>query len=111
MINFCYCFLNIGVYNHINSSESTRLIRKINKIVPFPTYNPIFSKNFDIALLKLDEALPLTDPSRQYRPICLPELLEDNTMIDVNKFANKTCTATGWERMAPCLYLIIFNYN
>jgi len=65
--------------------ESKNIFRKIRRIIRFPTYDNNFI-NGDMALLQLEEKVPLSD---SIRPACLPDDSEE-------QFAYAQGIITGW---------------
>lgn len=83
-----------GVYDIADDSEPSRITRKLNATFPFPSYNPLLSNTFDIALLKLESPLPMYDYKVNLSSICLPE----GNSQDLDQLVGRKCIAIGWIR-------------
>lgn len=98
LLSAAHCFMVPGSEEHLTpanwitySGLQTQFkteeaeMRKLNKIVPHPSYNP-FTNDYDIALLELSQPLEF---SNTIQPICLPS----STHVFP---AGMPCWVTGW---------------
>lgn len=83
-----------GVYDIDDVSERGRITRKLKATFPFPSFNPLLSNTFDIALLELESPLPMYDYGLNLSSICLPE----GNSQDLDQLIGRKCIAIGWIR-------------
>ena len=74
---------------YLNSISPYKHERTIKQAIKHPDYDSI-NAYFDVALIELEESLPIADP--RVSPICLPT----NSNKDVNFRKHQAATLTGW---------------
>ena len=65
-------------------------MKKGQKVIPHPSYDPKKIADFDVALVKLKEPIKFEAANLAIGPICLP------TKEDLNRLAGTRCIASGW---------------
>ena len=74
---------------YLNSISPYKHERTIKRAIKHPNYDSI-NAYFDVALIELEESLPIADP--RVSPICLPT----TSNKDVNFRKHQAATLTGW---------------
>lgn len=72
-------------HNRSQSNEEHRVQRSVSRVKVHELYNPRSFDN-DIALLRLDQPMDVTNP--RLRPICLP--------VSYHSFDHEVAIVTGW---------------
>ena len=85
--------MRAGVHNITPAAddEPTQQVRQISKLVLHPHFNKGHQLNNDLALVKLDGPLEMTE---FIRPVCLP-----NKQNKRGRNVHQFCTVVGWGRV------------